>query len=185
MPEGPELEGARRLVDRTAVGKIIVECIAADDESECRTGGGALPAIVIGSVEALIGAIGWRRPPTTPTPPLPPHQCPLAPAAPPPPAWLAEVINDVTPRQLEAALVGRRIVIAKRRGKQLWMDLDTGPSLLLHFGMTGEQAAPAVLNTPHHPARHRILFATAACTAAHSTPVVPTPPPSPPLCVCV
>jgi hypothetical protein len=35
MPELPEVEGARRLVERAAVGKRVVEAIVADDTSEC------------------------------------------------------------------------------------------------------------------------------------------------------
>ncbi|PRW20199.1 formamidopyrimidine-DNA glycosylase isoform X2 [Chlorella sorokiniana] len=80
MPELPEVEGARRLAERTCVGKRIVEAIIADDE---------------------------------------------------------KVICNVKPQELQAALVGRTIVAAKRRGKQMWWELDAGPSLLLHFGMTG------------------------------------------------
>ncbi len=37
MPELPEVEGARRLVDRTAVGKTISKAVVADDESEWLT----------------------------------------------------------------------------------------------------------------------------------------------------
>ncbi|KAI7839952.1 hypothetical protein COHA_006346 [Chlorella ohadii] len=80
MPELPEVEGARRLAERTCVGKRIVEAIIADDE---------------------------------------------------------KVICDMKPQELQAALVGRTIVAAKRRGKQMWWEMDAGPALLLHFGMTG------------------------------------------------
>ncbi|KAL4451273.1 hypothetical protein ABPG77_009345 [Micractinium sp. CCAP 211/92] len=48
-----------------------------------------------------------------------------------------KVINDIAPQQLQEALSGRTLVAAKRRGKQMWWELDTGPALLLHFGMTG------------------------------------------------
>lgn len=48
-----------------------------------------------------------------------------------------KVIAGIAPRELERALEGRSLVAAKRRGKQMWWDFDAGPSLLLHFGMTG------------------------------------------------
>ncbi|KAL4420824.1 hypothetical protein ABPG75_010480 [Micractinium tetrahymenae] len=48
-----------------------------------------------------------------------------------------KVINDVSPQQLQEALAGRTLVAAKRRGKQMWWELDEGPALLVHFGMTG------------------------------------------------
>ena len=34
MPELPEVEGARRLVARTCVGKTVVKAIVAEDDSE-------------------------------------------------------------------------------------------------------------------------------------------------------
>ncbi len=38
MPELPEVEGARRLTERAAVGKRVLEAIVADDTSECGWG---------------------------------------------------------------------------------------------------------------------------------------------------
>lgn len=35
MPELPEVEGARRLTERAAVGKRVLEAIVAEDTSEC------------------------------------------------------------------------------------------------------------------------------------------------------
>lgn len=37
-----------------------------------------------------------------------------------------------------AALTGRRFVAARRRGKYLWLPLDTGDALLAHLGMSGQ-----------------------------------------------
>ena len=34
-------------------------------------------------------------------------------------------------------LVGRRILAAVRRGKFLWLPLDTGNALVIHLGMSG------------------------------------------------
>lgn len=48
-----------------------------------------------------------------------------------------KVINDILPQQLQQALAGRTLVAAKRRGKQMWWEMDEGPALLVHFGMTG------------------------------------------------
>ena len=52
------------------------------------------------------------------------------------------------PRGFEAALAGRRIEDARRRGKYLWLPLDNGDALLGHLGMSGQllvqpQDAPA------------------------------------------
>jgi formamidopyrimidine-DNA glycosylase len=50
-------------------------------------------------------------------------------------AWFAEVIQDISPRDLEKRLEGRRLVAANRKGKHIWLDFDEGPSLMVHFGM--------------------------------------------------
>jgi len=57
-----------------------------------------------------------------------------------------KVIGEgVTEKQMVAALTGRTVTAAKRRGKHLWLELDgNGPCLLLHFGMTGSLAVDGV-----------------------------------------
>lgn len=52
-----------------------------------------------------------------------------------PDAWILK--GGIGPRQVRDALVGRRFVRARRRGKLLLLDTDTGPTLGLRFGMTG------------------------------------------------
>ncbi len=52
------------------------------------------------------------------------------------------------PADFAAALRGRRVVAARRRGKYLWLPLDDGDALLAHLGMSGqllvqEPSAPA------------------------------------------
>lgn len=42
------------------------------------------------------------------------------------------------PAGFAAALTGRRILAARRRGKYLWLPLDTGDALLAHLGMSGQ-----------------------------------------------
>ncbi len=42
------------------------------------------------------------------------------------------------PEGFAAALVGRRILAARRRGKYLWLPLDDGAALLAHLGMSGQ-----------------------------------------------
>ncbi|MGA8848013.1 MAG: bifunctional DNA-formamidopyrimidine glycosylase/DNA-(apurinic or apyrimidinic site) lyase [Nocardioides sp.] len=42
------------------------------------------------------------------------------------------------PEGFAAALHGRRIVAARRRGKYLWLPLDDGAALLAHLGMSGQ-----------------------------------------------
>jgi len=51
-----------------------------------------------------------------------------------PDAWF---VKAGEPAELEAALAGRRVEAARRRGKLLVLDLDGGDRLGLRFGMTG------------------------------------------------
>ncbi|WP_326807974.1 Fpg/Nei family DNA glycosylase [Streptomyces sp. NBC_01186] len=56
------------------------------------------------------------------------------------------VLHGVSPRQLRDALEGRRFGVPERRGK--WLLARTGgPTLLLHFGMTGK----LVCSSPDEP----------------------------------
>lgn len=48
-----------------------------------------------------------------------------------------KVLGDVFARKLEKELVGKRFQSARRHGKYLFVELDGGGWLLLHFGMTG------------------------------------------------
>ena len=47
------------------------------------------------------------------------------------------VFCDQSPATVSRRLKGRRMTAACRHGKQLWLEFDRGPALLLHFGMTG------------------------------------------------
>jgi formamidopyrimidine-DNA glycosylase len=47
------------------------------------------------------------------------------------------VCRPHAPGELAAALVGRRLTSAHRRGKFLWAETDGGPDLGLHLGMAG------------------------------------------------
>lgn len=47
------------------------------------------------------------------------------------------VFCDQAPRTVSGRLKGRWVTAACRHGKQLWLEFDEGPALLLHFGMTG------------------------------------------------
>jgi formamidopyrimidine-DNA glycosylase len=60
------------------------------------------------------------------------------------------------PAGFAAALTGRRIVAARRRGKYLWLPLDNGDALLGHLGMSGQ----LVVQQPGRPdERHlRVRF---------------------------
>ena len=55
------------------------------------------------------------------------------------------VFDSVGPRRWRRALEGRRVVAARRWGKQLWLELDTPPHPLFHFGMAGGFKAPAAI----------------------------------------
>ena len=80
MPELPEVEAARRLLMRSAVGRRIVSVRAAPD--------------------------------------------PI-------------VFQGVSPARVRRALLGRRVVAARRHGKHLWLELDRRPWPCFHFGMAG------------------------------------------------
>ena len=45
-----------------------------------------------------------------------------------------KVIDGVAPDQLEASLVGRTITAARRKGKNLWLALDSPPHPTFQFG---------------------------------------------------
>lgn len=47
------------------------------------------------------------------------------------------VFCDQTPATVSRRLRGKRVLAARRHGKQLWLEFADGPALLLHFGMTG------------------------------------------------
>jgi formamidopyrimidine-DNA glycosylase len=85
VPELPEVEAARRLAARVAVGRRIVRVWCADDP----------------------------------------------------------IVLEATAARFRAALLGRRVLAARRHGKHLWLELDRRPWLLLHFGMAGGLHIPA------------------------------------------
>lgn len=47
------------------------------------------------------------------------------------------VCRPHAPGEIAAALVGRTLTAARRRGKSMWVETDGGPTLGLHLGMTG------------------------------------------------
>ena len=78
-----------------------------------------------GAADALVGHA------PSPRPPCPRPRTPSSPRA----CVHAEVIDGCTPEELRKALEGRTIVKARRKGKYLWLELDSpGPWPLLHFG---------------------------------------------------
>ena len=56
------------------------------------------------------------------------------------------------PAGFAAALTGRRIEAARRRGKYLWLPLDDGNALLAHLGMSG----PLLVQPPQAPAERHL-----------------------------
>jgi formamidopyrimidine-DNA glycosylase len=69
----------------------------------------------------------------------------------------AGVLHGVQPRELDEALVGRQLRSPDRHGKWLLAHTD-GPTVMLHFGMTGELTWSAG-DEPRH--RHdRVVFVT-------------------------
>ena len=62
--------------------------------------------------------------------------------------WCADdpIVFDATaPDTWRRAVEGKRVVAARRWGKQLWLDLDVPPHPLFHFGMTGGFRTPAAV----------------------------------------
>jgi formamidopyrimidine-DNA glycosylase len=58
--------------------------------------------------------------------------------------WCADdpIVLESSPARLRRALVGRRVLKARRHGKHLWLELDRRPWLLVHFGMSGGLYTP-------------------------------------------
>lgn len=53
-----------------------------------------------------------------------------------------KVIDGVSPDRLEAALVGRTIAAARRKGKNLWLALDSPPHPTFQFGSSLPSTLP-------------------------------------------
>lgn len=58
------------------------------------------------------------------------------------------VFDAVDPEHFESLLTGRRVRRVRRRGKQLWFQLDRPPHPLFHFGMTGAFRVPHLEDLP-------------------------------------
>ncbi len=52
------------------------------------------------------------------------------------------VFEGASPRSFARRLKGREVVGTDRHGKQMWIELDDGPSLMIHLGMTGALRQP-------------------------------------------
>lgn len=52
------------------------------------------------------------------------------------------VYQGISARKFRRSVEGRRVLAVKRRGKQLWFEMDKGPHPLFHFGMTGAFSVP-------------------------------------------
>ncbi|RLN29781.1 formamidopyrimidine-DNA glycosylase-like [Panicum miliaceum] len=83
-----------------------------------------------------------------------------------------KVIDGVAPDRLEAALVGRTIAAARRKGKNLWLALDSPPHPTFQFGMAGaiyikgvelsKYKRSAVSSTEEWPSKYSKLFVQGA-----------------------
>jgi len=62
------------------------------------------------------------------------------------------------PEGFAAALTGRRIDDARRRGKYLWLPLDNGDALLGHLGMSGQLLVQPPSSEPERHLRVRIAL---------------------------
>ena len=92
MPELPEVESARCLLEENCVGTTIVEVNATESGGHARDG--LFDDIVFDDKESSATAV-------------------------------------------QKALAAKQVVAVRRKGKQLWLQLDRPPHLLAHFGMTG------------------------------------------------
>ncbi|WP_028655953.1 bifunctional DNA-formamidopyrimidine glycosylase/DNA-(apurinic or apyrimidinic site) lyase [Nocardioides sp. J54] len=79
---------------------------------------------------------------------------------------LVEVLHDRPVRRhpggasgFAAALTGRRIEGARRRGKYLWLPLDNGDAILGHLGMSGQLLVQPVDAPPERHLRVRLALA--------------------------
>ena len=66
------------------------------------------------------------------------------------------------PEGFAAALVGRTLTEARRRGKYLWLALDDGDALLAHLGMSGQLLVQPEAAEPERHLRVRLRLAGAA-----------------------
>ncbi|MCL8026602.1 bifunctional DNA-formamidopyrimidine glycosylase/DNA-(apurinic or apyrimidinic site) lyase [Nocardioides bruguierae] len=67
------------------------------------------------------------------------------------------------PEGFAAALAGRRLVSARRRGKYLWLALDDGDALLAHLGMSGQ----LLVQPPEAPAERHLRVRLALSGLQH------------------
>ena len=68
-----------------------------------------------------------------------------------------KVLGAVSARELQGALKGRSFESTRRHGKNLFVELDDGGWMLVHFGMTGSLAY--FRNPEGEPPYSRLLFA--------------------------
>ena len=128
MPELPEVEVARQVVEAHLVGRTVESVDAVEDDSargRARAGGRA------GGRAERAGA--WRGNPAQ----RPGHLEPLTrhrlTSSPPYPS---KEIFSAPPAALVAGLQGRTDAAARRHGKHLWLEFaDGGARLMLHFGV--------------------------------------------------
>jgi formamidopyrimidine-DNA glycosylase len=71
------------------------------------------------------------------------------------------------PAGFAAALTGRRVEGARRRGKYLWLPLDNGDALLGHLGMSGQ----LLVQEPGHPDERHLRIRFGLSPAADGGPV--------------
>jgi formamidopyrimidine-DNA glycosylase len=67
-----------------------------------------------------------------------------------------KILGDVSASGLKRGLEGRKFESTRRHGKHLFVELDRGPWLLLHFGMTG--GLKYYRDADEEPAHARVLI---------------------------
>lgn len=123
MPELPEVEASRALIDEHCTGRTILSVEAADDTSMWA------PAESPQAPQQVCCTVlkGTQQQCVGHTNQLLIHNPIVLPAA--------EVFDGASSAEVEAALQGRKLVGAHRKGKQMWLLLEGDkPNLLMHFG---------------------------------------------------
>ncbi|KAK2631003.1 hypothetical protein EUGRSUZ_L03570 [Eucalyptus grandis] len=79
-----------------------------------------------------------------------------------------KVIDGVSPADFQSALVGKTVVAARRKGKSMWLQLDSPPFPSFQFGMAGavyikgvavtKYKRSAVKDTDEWPSKYSKVF---------------------------
>lgn len=75
----------------------------------------------------------------------------------------AEVVEGIGFTELEAALRGRKLLKSQRKGKHMWLEFDSGPALMLHFGEQFRKPLQSACGPLQHCHQMSVLSSSSAC----------------------